>query len=385
MADRQTRRRLLATGAGALAPVLAGCSGLIDGDGGDGGGSDPTATGESPASPTARTPAPGSFRFTSVPDLFNADIPYPMPGWEDALSWFLDRIKREGPAFTLVAGDIMDARWWTSRKQVRLYASAYWGGYVRRMADHDITLYPAVGDHELGDDEWETQDTYDLVPTFERAFARHFDTPRNGPAGYEGLAYTVERENALVITVDTFERRNGEVHFSVTGDQLQWLRSVLRAHQDKNHRIVQGHVPALRPVKSRNSSALYLDGGRESGFWQALAEFDVDAYLCGEHHAITVKRADDVWQVTHGALWGAHSPVNYLVGAVRPDSLRLELKRFPLEYSGGTIYQMNRPREFVKAQVTVPERIRENGPRSAGRVVIGADGATEAKTGMFDI
>jgi hypothetical protein len=381
MPRHRTRRRILATTGAALTTGLAGCSGLT-GDGSDGDGPDPTASGESPASPTDRTPAAGSFRFTSVPDLFNADIPYPMAGWADALSWFLDRLKREGPAFTLVAGDIMDARWWESRKQVRLYANAYWGGYVRRMRDHDITLYPAVGDHELGDDEWETQDTYGLTPTFERQFVRQFDTPRNGPEGYRGLAYTVERENFLLVTVDTFERRDGAVHVSVTGEQLAWLRSVLSA-TDADHVVVQGHVPVLGPVKSRHSSALYLDGGRESGFWQALAEFEVDAYLCGEHHALTVDRADGVWQVTHGALWGAHSPVNYLVGAVRPDGLRLELKRFPLEYSGPTIYQLNRPKPFVRTEVTVPGAVREDGPRSAGRVLIGTDGESRERTGVF--
>jgi hypothetical protein len=374
-----TRRRLLTTTGAALAAGLAGCSA---GPFGDVESPEPTPSGGSPASPTARTAAPGSFRFTSVPDLFNADIPYPMPGWEDALSWFLDRLKREGPAFTLVPGDIMDARWWRNRKQVRLYAAAYWGGYARRMRDHDITLYPAVGDHELGDDAWESQDTYDLTATFERQFVRRFDTPRNGPAGYEGLAYTVERENFLLVTVDTFERRGGEVHVSVTGDQLDWLRSVL-VDTDADHVVVQGHVPVLGPVRSRHSSALSLDGGRDSGFWRALAEFGVDAYLCGEHHAITVDRADGVWQVTHGALWGTHSPVNYLVGAVRPDGLRLELKRFPLRYDGPRIYQLNRPRPFVRSEVTVPDAVRENGPRSAGRALVGADGETRERTGVF--
>jgi hypothetical protein len=382
MGARRTRRRVLATTGTALAAGLAGCSGL-PGDGNDGDDAAPTPSGASPASPTDRTAAPGSVRFTSVPDLFNADIPYPMAGWERALDWFLDRLKREGPAFTLVAGDIMDARWWESRKQVRLYANAYWGGYVRRMRDHDITLYPAVGDHELGDDEWERQDTYGLTPTFERQFVRQFDTPRNGPPGYEGLAYTVRQGDLLVVTVDTFERRDGAVHVSVTGDQLAWLRSVL-SETDAPHVVLQGHVPALRPVKSRHSSALYLDGGRESGFWQALAEFDVDAYLCGEHHAVTVDRADGVWQVTHGALWGAHSPVNYLVGRVGPGGLRLELKRFPLSYSGPTIYQLNRPTPFVKTEVTVPASVRESGPRSVGSVRIGADGTSRERTGVFE-
>ncbi|MBS3772526.1 MAG: hypothetical protein KGY69_19900, partial [Bacteroidales bacterium] len=31
-----------------------------------------------------------NFHFTSVPDLFNWNIKYPQPGWEDAMDWFLE-------------------------------------------------------------------------------------------------------------------------------------------------------------------------------------------------------------------------------------------------------------------------------------------------------
>jgi hypothetical protein len=54
-----------------------------------------------------------SFHFTSLPDLFNWNIGYPQPGWEEAMDWFLGGMKKEGPAFSLNAGDIMDARWWS--------------------------------------------------------------------------------------------------------------------------------------------------------------------------------------------------------------------------------------------------------------------------------
>ncbi|MDX1680701.1 MAG: hypothetical protein R3242_08220, partial [Akkermansiaceae bacterium] len=53
-----------------------------------------------------------AIRFTSVPDIFNWNISYPQPGWEEAMDWYFDRLKEEGPDFTLCAGDIMDARWW---------------------------------------------------------------------------------------------------------------------------------------------------------------------------------------------------------------------------------------------------------------------------------
>lgn len=377
---RPTRRRLLRAGGGTAAAFVAGCTGGPLG----GSSTTPTGTGGSPATATERTPAPGTFRFTSFPDFFNGDVPYPQPGWEDAVSWFLDRMRAEGPAFSLVAGDLADGRWWDGPSQVRHFANVYWGGWLRRLRDHGITPYVAPGDHERGDDPWKEW-KLSLVPTFERAFERVFGMPANGPDHKRGLAYYLVTDHALFVSVDTFEVRGDEMHVSVTGRQLEWLDGVLDRH-DRPHVVVQGHVPVLPDVRSRHSSGLTLEGGRESAFWQTLADHGVDLYLCGEHHAITATRADGVWQVVHGALWGAHSPVNYLVGAVRPDELRVELKRFPLAYGDGTLWQRNREREFLASRIRVPDRVKEEGPRSAGRLVLGACGdgdCTRAATGVF--
>ena len=371
MSDGASRRRVLALTGGALAGGLAGCSGET-------GEGSPTDTFEKTAhlgtpgpSTTTRGPDAGSgFRFTSFPDFFNSDIPSPQPGWDDALSWFLNLMKSEGPAFSLVAGDIMDARWWGSRKQVRHLANLYWGGWVQRMRDHDVTFYVAPGDHEYGDDPWETRHKRNLVPAFEQAFRRHFDMPRNGPEGEKGLAYYVRKDNALFVTVDTFELRGGEMHVSVTGKQLAWVDRVLEAHADADWVVVQGHVPVLKRQRHRNSSRLYLEGGRNSKFWQTLTDHGVDVYLCGEHHAMTARQRDGIWHVAHGALWGVQSPVNYLVGRVRPESLRLELKRFPLAYGDGYIWQRNRQTLYVRNEITIPQKVRNRGPSSAGVLVL---------------
>ena len=68
----------------------------------------------------------GEIRFTSVPDIFNWNISNPQPGWEDTIDWFLDRLQEEGPDFMLNAGDIMDARWWNDKEQVRKKTEEYW-------------------------------------------------------------------------------------------------------------------------------------------------------------------------------------------------------------------------------------------------------------------
>lgn len=335
--------------------------------------------------PTSENDA--SFHFTSFPDLFNWNIGYPQPGWDDAMDWFLEGMKTEGPAFSLNAGDIMDARWWSDEEQVRRKTREYWGGFRERFEDKDIQLYIAPGDHEYGDDQG--LEIMELTPVYAEQFASIFDMPRNGPAHKKGLAYSFTKENLAVISLDTFEDAGTRMSMTVSGEQLAWLRETLEAYQDKEFIIVQGHVPVVGPVASQNSSANMLEGGPESEFWQTMVEYGVDAYLCGEHHRITAKQRDGIWQIVHGALWGTQTDVNYLRGSVAPGRLTLELFKFDVEYSGGYLGDhphrdsTNRPRE----EVSISRDALTNGPRSVGTLVIesGPDGNETAQaTGMFE-
>ncbi|WP_167768515.1 NPCBM/NEW2 domain-containing protein [Haloarcula amylovorans] len=315
--------------------------------------------------------APDDTTFVSVPDMYNWDIANPQSGWEDAIDWFFTQLTSvEGAEFALSAGDIMDARWWTDKQQVQTRADEYWGGYKQRFEDSNLPVYVAPGDHERGDNDWPDW-KLDLVPTFEQKFVEIFDHPTNGPAGKEELAYYFVKDNALFVTVDTWELKNGEAHLSVTGDQLTWFENILSNHQDKDFIIVQGHVPVISGVNTRNSSGLYLEGGQSSEFWQVMKQYGVDAYLCGEHHAITTDKVDGIWQIVHGSLWGTHTNLNYLVGTVGSDTLELELKEFDVNYGGGYIDHINRsdtnaPRETV----TISDSSKQNGPTTVESITI---------------
>ena len=227
--------------------------------------------------PTSQNDA--SFRFTSFPDLFNWNIKYPQPGWEDAVDWFLTGMKKEGPAFSLNAGDIMDARWWSNEEEVRRHTNEYWGGFRKRFHDKNIDLYIAPGDHEYGDDQGLLK--MHLAPVFAEQFAKIFKMPGNGPAHKKGLAYSFAKGNLAVISVDTFEDAGNRMSMTVSGKQLEWLERQLLKYQDKQFIIVQGHVPVVGPVKSKNSSANMLEGGVQSEFWKTMVQYGVDVYFCG--------------------------------------------------------------------------------------------------------
>ncbi len=344
-----------------------------------------TAQQEEFSFPTSNTDG-ANVAFTSVPDLFNWNIAYPQSGWEEAMDWFLGGMKKEGPAFMLNAGDIMDARWWNNAEQIREQTRKYWGGFKKRFNDKNIDIYIAPGDHEYGDDQGLQMP--ELTPVFAKQFSKIFDMPGNGPENHKGRAYFFEKQNLAVISLDTFEQTGDRLSMTVGKKQLSWLNRTLQSFGDKDFVIVQGHVPVLGPVRSKNSSANMLEKGADSKLWGTLVKHDVDLYLCGEHHRITVLKQDGIWQIVHGALWGTQNDVNYLRGLVYDDRLRIELFRFPVRYEGWFIGhhphrgKKNRPRE----KVIIPEKVRKNGPNRIGVLEIqtSKDGnTTTTATGVF--
>ena len=291
------------------------------------------------------------IRFTSVPDIFNWNISNPQPGWEDTLDWFFDRLQKEGPDFTLNAGDIMDARWWDEEAQVKRKTEEYWGGFMTRL----------------------------------------MNMPKNGPANHIGRTFSVRRDNLLVITLDTFEDQGERFGYTVGKEQLTWLEKTFKANADAEFIVVQGHLPIVGPVQSKNSSRSMLDGGTDSDLWKLMVKHGVHVYLCGEHHRITVKKQDGIWQIVHGALWGTQTDLNYLRGSVRPKEMTLELLEFDVEYSGGYIGdhphrgEKNKPRE----NVALAAKTKSEGPRVTGTLVlsVNSEGSVEPTkaVGWFEV
>jgi len=328
------------------------------------------------------------FRFTSCPDFFNWNIGYPQPGWEEAIKWFLGRLKTEGPSFTLNAGDIMDARWWNSPQQVRTKTEQYWCGFKKRFEDEGIRLFVAPGDHEYGDNSG--LEKVNIAREFGKQFTKIFDFPMNGPEGHKGRAYWFRKGGLAVITLDTFVDMGERFDYTIGETQYKWLESVLKKCSDAEFVIVQGHLPIAGPVRSKNSSSRTMKGGTKSTLWKLLVEHGVDFYFAGEHHRITVIKRDGIFQIVHGALWGMQEDVNYLRGHVKPGELTLELLEFNVSYDGGRIGDHpHRGAKGPREKVSISEQARTEGPRQVGKLVIkrDANGTKQVvvKTGHFDV
>ncbi len=324
---------------------------------------------------------PGAYRFVSAPDFLNQDVAdltangrraYVVKAtgevanstnaeYDAALDHVIGEMASHGTDDVLVAGDLVEGRWGrddartgvfgpvrTQAQRLRAYrraADVYYPAYVERFADHGLRTFPAVGDHELGDDPWRARGDAWIdfkrrhVPQFKRIFAdqvltradgspRFGDRPTSGPAA--DTAYAVRLDpSVLLVTIDVFERRGGDVHMSVDPAQLAWLEKVLRkARRDEVPWVmVQGHVPITGDVRTRNSSHLVYEKGTRSDLWRVMVDGGVDVYLSGEVHDQTVHQRDGILAVSHGSLL-YRGEASYVVGQATARRLVLENHQF---------------------------------------------------------
>lgn len=336
--------------------------------------------------PRSQRRASDAWTFVSIPDFLNVDTDYPQEGWEDALAYVLDAIAAENADFVLVAGDLVMGRWW-SEADVDKYAALYYPAWIRRMEDHGLKYFTAIGDHDVGDNPWPPQKAR-LVPRMKAKFREYLGMPLNGPEPMKGTAFWWTHKNTLLVALDVFEEGRGpqgEIACQVTGEQLRWLDDVLARHEDVDHVVVMAHTPILTPVWKWSSSGLLLDGGRQSPLWQTMKQHGVDLYLCGEVHAITCTERDGVLQIAHGGLFGYNPEVSYLVATVTPQRIELELKAIGIVNSGGRLWQVgrNRPQE----RVSIRPEARKQGFQSFGTAAIDKTGGVKRlvdRTGLFD-
>lgn len=343
-------------------------------------------TGESngPKSRRAVPAAPrldGAYRFVSAPDFLNQDVadltaggrqPHVDPttgevanstnaSYDAALDDVLGEMASHGTDDLLVAGDLVEGRWGrddsgagvfgpvrTDRQRLaatRRAAGVYYPAWLQRVQDHGLTPYPAVGDHEMGDDPWRRRGDAWVAfkrrhePAFKALYARHVmtlpdgserfvDRPSRGQARDTAYAVRLDR-NLLLVTLDVWTRRHGDVRVKADRAQLSWLKGVLRRARraDVPWVVVQGHTPISGPVRFRNSTALHYQGGTGSPLWRAMVDGGVDVYLCGEVHDQSVNVRDGIVQVAHGSLF-YRGEASYLLGQVTADRLVLENHQF---------------------------------------------------------
>ena len=335
--------------------------------------------------------------FVSMPDFFNGDVGdlRVLPtwdggansvnaSWEAAIARCLDAVAAHRPDSVFVAGDMVEGRWNIDSDRRELFGPVRQGidaeslrmcrtaitragntyyDYYRSLFDsRGLTVYPAVGDHEILDDrpgplnnrwspsgryvagqyEGQPDNRYYLVDHAKDVWARHWTT---APDGSPRFANRPERSHAArtayaanlgpgltLVTVDPFTKTGHGVRLGVFGHQLDWLRhTITRAKAAGRVVIVQGHIPVMQPYRSWVSGDLRVPEGRASEFYRVLENAGADFLFTGEVHDTTViqrgRRAPI--QISHGCIF--RYGFNYLVGRVLADgTTHLEYYEVPL-------------------------------------------------------
>lgn len=364
---------------------------------------------------TATAPAPRAttYRFVAAPDFLNQDVGdvRRLRTWHRGLpnSWtpelqqsidrFLDEIAAQDPASVLVPGDLVEGHWGRDDRHTRIFgpthterqrvralrraADFYFGTYASRFRARGLTLHAAVGDHDIGDNDWNNRTAYTRfkrrhLGAFKHAFVEHFTRGyRDRPAGTPTAYATRLAPDVLLVSLDEFHRVRGDVRLEVVGAQLRWLERTLARARRQHVRwvIVQGHNPVITPVRNRSSSNGHIRGGASSPLWRVMTRYGVDLYLCGEVHDTTLRRQGGLTQLsTGGLLYTGHA--TYLLADVHDDRIDLDVREFSGDTGGPLLWQTSGPR--TRSRTTYA-----SGSASVGTMSLLANGRAVGQTGKL--
>ncbi|MBE0679106.1 MAG: metallophosphoesterase [Bacteroidales bacterium] len=312
-----------------------------------------------------------SWTFASYPDFHSGDWDLREDLNPDAFSdqhKVIADIASFNPEFLLLTGDMIGGMWLNNehlrkkygaeedlKKFIHSCAVICYEGVNSRFAEHGLKVYGCVGDHEVGDQNWEVNSIKSLaVRYFKEAFASAYTLGSKGeslftgligsvpqrPAGtpYENTSYAFIHKNVMVVTVDIFTQDSpfvplhpvrGTVYPDITGGHQKWLDDVLEAGNSidsVDFIIVQSHFPVLLPVRKHQTSHMTVLNEEESAFWNILKKHKVDVYLAGEVHALTpsIDNQGGIIQIVHGSFNNYPNPLlNYLITEVSDDKLTI--------------------------------------------------------------
>jgi hypothetical protein len=177
--------------------------------------------------------------------------------------------------------------------------SAEWT--IRRYIGEDYTWYPAVGNHDVSDDN---------MPWMRQHNAGGTTLPNivnSGPPGCLETMYSFDYSNCHFVVLNVYYsgQKDTGAPGVITASTHNWLQADL-AGTEKEHIFVVGHEPAypqpdmdtgdLRHV----GSSLDRDPPSRDAFWELLKAHNVVAYLCAHTHCYSHYNKDGVWQIDVG-------------------------------------------------------------------------------------
>jgi len=280
----------------------------------------------------------------------------------------LSDIRRYGPKYVLLSGDMIGGDWLGERRRdlarrfapggndddlVYACATILYDSFNLQFRSLGMEPIASLGDHELGDQNWSQGSAKaGVIDAYKRAFAAAYTLDAEGRSRYDGLiagvpqrpvgtayentSYAFVDKNVLFVTIDIFRFEGpdttldpvrGAISIELAPEQEGWLDRLLTgvaAMDSIQFTVVQAHHPVLIPVRKIRSSCITVKDHGNSSFWKLLQKHHVDVYISGEVHALTpaIDTESRIAHIVCGSMTGL--PVhNYLI--CRASDRRLEI------------------------------------------------------------
>lgn len=231
--------------------------------------------------------AGGTLRFVFMADSRGESLDHPVN--DTVLNAIINQISMLSPkpSFVIFGGD-MSYRGYIGSS----YTFQAWKDLFAPLIGNGITLYAAVGNHEL----YHEHSSYGFLLTNQQAFqSTFFESPTNGPAGYEHLTYsfTSQGGNSFFAVLDPYFLTQDTTHMDLGGiidpTQMAWLRAQV-AQTNATHKFLFIHTPYY--YVNSDTAEPSASNQTHTKLWAFLDSNKFDFYACGHSHLYSRKTID---------------------------------------------------------------------------------------------
>ncbi len=191
------------------------------------------------------------------------------------------------PSFIVFGGD-MSYRGYIKPN----YTFEAWKALFSPLTSKGITLYTAIGNHEL---YYQHSDSGFMIGN-QQAFQTAFpENPSNGPAGFEHLAYSFSSQlgNSLFVVLDAYYLTHDSIPLNLGGNidaaQMTWLRALV-AQSKATHKFLFIHTPYY--YVSDDPQEPSVANQTYTMLWSFLDSNKFDFYACGHSHLFSRRTVD---------------------------------------------------------------------------------------------
>ena len=192
------------------------------------------------------------------------------------------QLQKKGAKFVLLPGDLIcgNVKWYAPKPppnsvqyQTFLKAASSQGVGLPGSGNK-ITLYPVRGNHEVYS---QIEDEKEIKKSWLDNIGNKL--PKNGSEDEIGFSYSFTYKNALFIGSDQYMHVDSTTKKGI-GQNLDWIKSVLKRYPDEKHVFVFGHTPAFIV---KHEDCLAEDPAERNEFMRFIQKRS-GVYFCGHDH-----------------------------------------------------------------------------------------------------